>query len=188
VRKSLYHLSPGAVEVQGEPVPEPGPGQVLVHTRFSAISSGTEMLLYRGQFPEGIALDDNIPSLSGGVEYPLMYGYAQVGEIRRLGSGVQEEWLGRRVFAFNPHTSHFVAEIGNLRFIPEGLPFEDALFFANMETAAGFVMDAVPVIGERVVVFGQGIVGLLTTVLLAEFPLESLVTVDRFELRRQASL
>lgn len=188
MRKSLYHLSPGVVEIQAEPVPTPGPGQVLVQTYLSAISPGTEMLLYRGQFPEGIALDENIPSLSGGVKYPLMYGYAQVGKIRQLGSGVQEEWLGTCVFAFNPHTSYFVSEIENLRIIPDGLSLEDALFFANMETAASFVMDAVPVIGERVVVFGQGIVGLLTTALLVEFPLESLVTVDQFELRRQASL
>jgi 2-desacetyl-2-hydroxyethyl bacteriochlorophyllide A dehydrogenase len=188
LRKSLYHLSPGVVEIRDEPVPAPGPGQVLVQTCLSAISSGTEMLLYHGQFPEGITLDENIPSLSGGVEYPLMYGYAQVGEIKQLGSGVQEEWLGTRVFAFNPHTSHFVSKIEDLRLIPEGLSFEDALFFANMETAASFVMDALPVIGERVVVFGQGLVGLLTTALLVEFPLENLVTVDQFKLRRQASL
>ena len=36
--------------------------------------------------------------------------------------------------------------------------------------------------------FGQGIVGILTTALLASYPLEDLVTFDHFELRRQASL
>ena len=71
-RKSVYHLSPGVVEVKVEQVPVPGPDQVLVQSHFSAISAGTEMLLYRGQFPEGIDLDENIPSLSGGVKYPLM--------------------------------------------------------------------------------------------------------------------
>jgi threonine dehydrogenase-like Zn-dependent dehydrogenase len=50
------------------------------------------------------------------------------------------------------------------------------------------VMDGAPVIGERVVVFGQGIVGLLTTALLANFPLENLVSIDHYNLRRQASL
>jgi threonine dehydrogenase-like Zn-dependent dehydrogenase len=49
-------------------------------------------------------------------------------------------------------------------------------------------MDGKPLIGERVVVLGQGIVGLLTTALLAGFPLEHLVTLDRYTLRRRASL
>lgn len=187
-RKSVYHLSPGVVEIKVEQVPVPGPDQVLIQSHFSAISAGTEMLLYRGQFPEGIDLDDNIPSLSGGVEYPLMYGYAQVGEVIQVGSRVDDEWIGKRVFAFNPHTSLFITDINNLQIIPDEVSFEDALFFANLETAVSFVMDSVPMIGERVVVFGQGIVGLLTTALLSDFPLEYLVTVDKYKLRRRASI
>ena len=186
--KSLYYLSPGVVEVRSEVVPDPGPNQVLVRTRYSAISHGTEMLLYRGQFPDGIALDESIPSLSGGVNYPLKYGYAQVGEIIHAGSEVDQSWIGKNVFAFHPHSSCFVSGIKDLQIIPDGLKLEDALFFANMETAVGFAMDGGPAIGERVVVFGQGIVGLLTTSLLATYPLECLITLDHFDLRRQASL
>jgi threonine dehydrogenase-like Zn-dependent dehydrogenase len=57
-----------------------------------------------------------------------------------------------------------------------------------METAVSFVMDGRPLIGERVAVFGQGIVGLLTTALLARMPLSKLVTIDKYALRREASL
>lgn len=187
-RKSLFYISPGAVEVRADPVPAPGSNQVLVRTRYSAISSGTEMLLFRGQFPDDIALDENIPSLTGPVEFPLKYGYAQVGEIVEVGAHVEDAWLGKHVFAFQPHTSHFVSETRGLQIIPDDLKLENALFFANMETAVGLVMDGNPKIGERVVVFGQGIVGILTTALLASYPLEDLVTFDHFELRRQASL
>jgi len=56
-----------------------------------------------------------------------------------------------------------------------------------METAVSFVMDSRPVIGEQVAVLGQGVVGLLTTMLLAEFPLAALVTVDGYPLRRDWS-
>jgi threonine dehydrogenase-like Zn-dependent dehydrogenase len=56
-----------------------------------------------------------------------------------------------------------------------------------METAVNLVQDATPLFGERVLVFGQGVVGLLTAALLKEFPLESLVTSDRYELRRNTS-
>ena len=56
-----------------------------------------------------------------------------------------------------------------------------------METAVSFVMDGQPMIGEQVAVFGQGIVGLLTTSLLAQLPLASLVTLDAYRLRRDWS-
>jgi threonine dehydrogenase-like Zn-dependent dehydrogenase len=56
-----------------------------------------------------------------------------------------------------------------------------------METALSFLMDGRPMIGERVAVFGQGVVGLLTTALLARFPLSGLVTFDRYPLRREWS-
>jgi threonine dehydrogenase-like Zn-dependent dehydrogenase len=55
-----------------------------------------------------------------------------------------------------------------------------------METAVNLVQDGAPILGERVLVLGQGIVGLLVTSLLSEFPLESLVTIDNYELRRNA--
>ena len=57
-----------------------------------------------------------------------------------------------------------------------------------METAVNLVQDAKPILGERAMVFGQGIVGLLTASLLMEFPLDTLLTADRFELRRKASM
>jgi threonine dehydrogenase-like Zn-dependent dehydrogenase len=56
-----------------------------------------------------------------------------------------------------------------------------------METAVNLIQDAAPILGERVLVLGQGIVGLLTASLLGEFPLETLVTVDCYELRRRLS-
>ena len=50
-----------------------------------------------------------------------------------------------------------------------------------METAVNLVQDAAPILGERVLVLGQGVIGLLTASLLSEFPLETLVTVDCYE-------
>ncbi len=50
------------------------------------------------------------------------------------------------------------------------------------------VQDGAPIMGERILVLGQGVVGLLTTSLLSEFPLGALVIVDRFDLRCQMGL
>ena len=72
--------------------------------------------------------------------------------------------------------------------LPPDVTPEEALFLPNLETAVNFMMDGRPMIGERVVVFGQGIVGLLTTALLAQHPLARLITLDRHPLRRSFSL
>jgi 2-desacetyl-2-hydroxyethyl bacteriochlorophyllide A dehydrogenase len=161
---------------------------VLVKTMFSAISPGTEMLIYRGQFPVDLAVDATIGSLSGKFGYPLRYGYAAVGRVVELGEGVDIKWRNRLVFAFQPHGTHFTAALAELLPVPDDVSCEAAVFLPNMETAVNFVMDGAPLVGERVAVFGQGVVGLLTTALLAQFPLAELVTLDHFSSRRSYSL
>lgn len=183
--RAVYFSDAETVTVEETPVPEPGPGEVLVRASHSAISTGTELLVYRNRVGEGLATDQTIDALDGTFSYPLQYGYASVGEVTALGDGVDEAWRGRRVFAFHPHESHYVARPGSL--VPTTLPPETATLLANTEAAINFVMDGRPRIGERVVVYGQGPVGLLTTRLLAAFPLERLVTVDCYELRRRRS-
>ena len=69
------------MEVREETVEPVQPGQMLVHTRLSAISPGTELLFYRGQVPEDLVLDGTIASLSGAAAFPFKYGYSVVGEV-----------------------------------------------------------------------------------------------------------
>lgn len=185
--RALHFVAPRCVAVREEPLEPPGAGQVLIRTEVSAISPGTEMLVYRGQVPAGMAVDAILPALAGGFRFPLKYGYAAVGRVAELGAGVEPEWRERLVLAFHPHESHFLASPDELIPVPEGLSPEEAALLPNMETAVNFLMDGQPVIGERVVVFGQGVVGLLTTALLARIPLTSLVTVDPFPSRRRKS-
>ena len=184
-RRAVCFTGPKSVEVRTEPVPEPGPEEVLVRAERSGVSPGTEMLLYRNEAPPELSADETIEALSGTFSYPLRYGYAVVGRVTAVGEAVEAEWLDRQVFAFNPHESHFVADPEAL--IPTTLAPEQAIFIPNVETAVNFVMDGRPRIGARVVVFGQGPVGLLTTALLAEFPLAELVTVDYYQTRRAIS-
>ena len=84
-KKSLYFISPGTVAVREEQIAAPGAGQVLVRSTLSAISTGTEMLLYRGQFPDDLTLDEDIETLQGNLSYPLKYGYSLVGEVIEIG-------------------------------------------------------------------------------------------------------
>jgi threonine dehydrogenase-like Zn-dependent dehydrogenase len=117
----------------------------------------------------------------------MAYGYASVGVVQEIGKSVDHDWLNRNVFAFQPHSSHFITDTDSLFPLPNSLSPESACFLPNVETAVNLVQDGAPILGERALVLGQGIVGLLTASLLSDFPLEQLVTVDRFELRRQMS-
>lgn len=184
LNQAVWFTGPRQVEIRESPYPEAGPDEVVVKTAVSAISAGTEMLLYRGLWPEDVPVDETIEALSVRFQYPLKYGYACVGQVVAVGAEVAAVWHGRWVFAFQPHQSYFVARPEQLHMVPSGMPPETAVLLPNMETAVSFVMDGNPLIGEQVVLFGQGIVGLLTTMLLAQYPLASLVTVDAYAQRR----
>ncbi|HLO15678.1 MAG TPA: zinc-binding alcohol dehydrogenase [Anaerolineales bacterium] len=186
-RKTLYFTAPRQVEIREESLPALEADDVLVETICSAISAGTEMLVYQGRFPRDLETDALISSLRGGFSYPCVYGYAAVGRITETGTQVDKSWRDKLVFAFQPHTSHFICKPESFFFLPYSLSPEIACFLPNMETAVNLVQDAAPIFGERVLVLGQGIVGLLTTSLLSEFPLETLVTADCYELRRDSS-
>jgi 2-desacetyl-2-hydroxyethyl bacteriochlorophyllide A dehydrogenase len=185
--KNLIFCAPHLVEVRTGLMPEPAAGHVLVETIVSAISPGTEMLVYRGQFPN-MPIDSSIEALSGRFAYPLAYGYSCVGRVISLGSQVDAAWLGKMVFSFQPHCSHFCAPTQSLLPVPESLTPECACFLPAMETAVNLLQDGAPLLGEQVLVLGQGIVGLMTASLLAEFPLQSLVCADPLPFRRAAAL
>jgi 2-desacetyl-2-hydroxyethyl bacteriochlorophyllide A dehydrogenase len=184
----LYFTAPYQVTTRQEELLPPAPGQVLVQTLVSAISPGTELLIYRGQAPADMPTDETLPSLSGALTFPLKYGYGAVGRVMAVGSSAEQPWQGRLVFAFEPHASYFLSAPTALHPVPESLSADEAVFLPNMETAVNFLMDGHPLIGERVVVFGQGVVGLLTAALLLRLPLSRLITVDRYPFRRERSL
>jgi 2-desacetyl-2-hydroxyethyl bacteriochlorophyllide A dehydrogenase len=186
-RTCLWFTAPHCVEVREEPLAALQPGEVLVQSVCSAISPGTEMLIYRNEFPHAMAVDDSIGALGGQLEYPLRYGYSTVGRVIGLGPQVESHWRDRAVFSFQPHASHFTAPLTELHPLPDGIAPETAVFLPNMESAVNFLLDGQPLIGERVAVFGQGVVGQLTTALLARLPLAALITFDQIALRREWS-
>lgn len=187
-RISMIFKAPFEVGLAEQDLPGIGEKEVLVKTKFSAISHGTEMLLYRGLFPDDLVVDETISALRRPLRYPLKYGYAVVGKVIEAGAGAGKDLVGRTVFCLHPHESCFATGVDEILPIPKDIHPRDALFLANMETAVNFLMDGRPIIGEKVVVLGQGVVGLLTAALLAKFPLAALLTFDNFTLRREASL
>lgn len=189
LRRCVVIAAPRRIEVVEESIPPGSPGQLLVRTEVSAVSPGTEMLFYRGQVPADMAVDTAISALAQSeVRYPLRYGYACVGRVIDVAGEGLTHWLDRRVFAFVPHASHFWADPDEVQVVPPDLDAERAALLPNMETAVNLVMDGHPMIGERVAVVGQGIVGLLVVALLCQFPLQVLTAIDPIELRRTAAI
>lgn len=184
--KALTFTAPRQIEIRESTVSEPAADELLVETEVSAISPGSELLMYRGEFPQEMAADSTIAALAEPLRYPMTYGYACVGCVVACGRDVAE-WQGRRIFAFNPHQTHFLVKATAVHLVPDGMAAETAVFLPNVETAVSFVMDGQPAIGEKVLLLGQGIVGLLTTALLAQFPLGTLISADLHPLRREWS-
>jgi 2-desacetyl-2-hydroxyethyl bacteriochlorophyllide A dehydrogenase len=186
-RRALVFTGPRRVELVGEELPAPSPGQLLVRAAVSAISAGTELLAFRGQIPPELPLDETLGALAERTfAFPFRFGYASVGQVVEAGPGA-ERWLGRPVFAFHPHASAFLVPAADVVEVPGDLPVDRAALLALMETAVNLVLDGRPLLGERVVVVGQGMVGLLVTALLARFPVESLLAIESLPLRAEAA-
>src|SRR4249919_620318 len=154
--RALFHTAPRCVEIRELPTPLPAAGELLVRTLFSGISGGTERLVYRGEVPAGLALDDTIDALGGSFSYPFAYGYACVGEIAES---------GQAVFAFHPHQDIFAARTSELIPLP-GIDPASATLLPLVETALQVTLDAGTGYRDRVIVLGAGVLGLLTALLL----------------------
>jgi threonine dehydrogenase-like Zn-dependent dehydrogenase len=154
--RALFHTAPRCVEIRDVPAPRPVDGEVLVRTLCSGISGGTERLVYRGEVPAELALDDTIDALGGTFSYPFAYGYACVGQVAES---------GQTVFAFHPHQDVFAARAGELIPLPAIDP-ASATLFPLVETALQVTLDAGTGYREQVIVLGAGVLGLLTGLLL----------------------
>lgn len=163
--RAAWFAGPRLVELRDEAVSPPGPGQVLIEAAASAISHGTELLVYRGHVDPALPLD--LPTLAGGFGFPIKYGYASAGRVLEVGPGVGHLAPGDLAFALHPHQSLYLAPAHLVTRLPDGLDPALGVFFANAETAVNIAHDAAPRLGETALVFGQGVVGLLAARALA---------------------
>ena len=164
--RSIWYVRPGIAEIRVAPVHAPVEGTALVKTLFSGISRGTERLVLAGAVPEAERPRMKAPLQEGEFPFPVKYGYCAVGEVE-VGP---DELLGRTVFCLHPHQDQFVAPVGMLVPIPDGIPARRATLAANMETALNALWDSGAGPGDRIVVVGAGIVGLMVTALAARLP------------------
>lgn len=164
--RALWTIAAGRCALLTESLPARGEGDVLIRTIASGISRGTERLVLRGRVPEAMHALMRAPFQAGAFAFPVKYGYAAVGVVED-GPVVLR---GRRVFCLHPHQDRFVVPASTVTPVPDTVPDHRAVLAANMETAVNILWDARPLVGERVVVLGAGVVGLLVASLLARMP------------------
>lgn len=169
---TVYFTGPRTVELRREPVYR-GDEERLLESELIGISCGTELLLYRDEFPKG-ASEDGLSGLPSTLSYPVAYGYMNV----------CHDSEGNRYFAFAPHSTRFAASPESLVSIGS-LPAEDAVFTASMETALGIVQDANPLPGDHVLILGQGVIGLLVADILRANRLISVYVLEPDPYRRR---
>jgi 2-desacetyl-2-hydroxyethyl bacteriochlorophyllide A dehydrogenase len=166
--RAFWTISPSRGELREEILAEPGEADVLVRTLASGVSRGTEALVFGGRVPAGQYDAMRAPLMAGTLPFPVKYGYSAVGETPD----------GGRVFVLHPHQDRIVAPRAMCVAVPDVIPTHRAVLAANMETALNVCWDAAPLAGERVLVVGAGVVGLLAASLLARVPAAEVTVVD----------
>ena len=166
--RAFWTIGPGRGEIRGETLPAVGSEQILVRTLASGVSRGTEALVFAGRVPVSQHQTMRAPLMGGEFPFPVKYGYSAVGR----------DNAGTRVFVLHPHQDVFLAPAAMCITLPEAVPTHRAVLAANMETALNVAWDAAPLAGERMLIIGAGVVGLLTASLLARYPAARVTVVD----------
>jgi threonine dehydrogenase-like Zn-dependent dehydrogenase len=163
---AFWVAGPGVGEIRPEWVPDPRPGEVLVRALFSAVSRGTESLVFRGGVPPDQYDRMRAPFQAGEFPGPVKYGY--------LGVGVVEdgpaELVGHTVFSLHPHQTRYVVPVDAVTRVPADVPPRRAVLAGMVETAVNALWDAPPLVGDRIAVVGAGMLGCCVAGVLAGMP------------------
>lgn len=172
--EALWYVANGQAECRVAPLPPPSPNEVTVQALYSGISRGTERLILHGRVPESEYQRMRCPLQEGDFPFPVKYGYALVGTV----VDGAHDWRGRNVFVLHPHQRTANVPLSWVNALPEGLPPKRACLTANMETALNVTWDAQLAAGQKILIIGGGVLGLLTAAVAAQIPLTTVTVVD----------
>ncbi len=172
--QAFWLREPGVGEIRPVLLPPLGADDVLVRTVRSAISRGTESLVFCGQVPESQRQVMRAPFQEGAFPGPVKYGYLNVGVVE-VGP---PDLVGRTVFCLHPHQTAYVVPGSAVTVVPPDVPASRAVLTGLVETAVNALWDAGPLLGDRVAVVGAGTVGCCVARLLARIPGVTVTLVD----------
>jgi threonine dehydrogenase-like Zn-dependent dehydrogenase len=165
--RALWFRHARQAALEEEALAPPPAGCSTIRAEFSAVSPGTERLVFAGEVPQALRDTMRVPYMGGDFGFPLKYGYSLVGRVEASGDPALR---GQRVHVMHPHQERVVARDADLFVVPEGIPATRATLAANLETAVNAVWDSGATLGTACLVVGFGIVGSLIARLLAAVP------------------
>jgi 2-desacetyl-2-hydroxyethyl bacteriochlorophyllide A dehydrogenase len=148
---TLVFPEAGAVELQDRPAGDPGPDELLVETECTLVSTGTELTILSGEYPEGSEWDEY-------GTYPFVAGYCNVGTVAAAGADTDFA-PGDRVASRAAHRARDVVSADRAVPVPDAVGDEAAAFFALAAIAANGVRRADLAFGDAVAVYGCGLLG-----------------------------
>jgi threonine dehydrogenase-like Zn-dependent dehydrogenase len=172
--RAFWVREPGAGEIRAAALPTPGPDDVQVRALVSGISRGTEVLVFTGRVPASQYESMRAPFQEGTFPGPVKYGYLSVGVVE----AGRADLVGRTVFCLYPHQTRYVVPADAVVVVPDHVPPRRAVLAGTVETAVNALWDAAPLIGDRSVVIGAGMVGCCVARLLAGLPGADVTLVD----------
>lgn len=176
--KAVFQVAPKKVELREYEMDPMGSHSVLVKSIMSGISHGTEIATYRATTPGHSKKWDPEKRLfvpleksRGGSDWPQ--GYENVGQVLEVGPQVQSFKSGDLIWCWAPHANFYVFEenqdymiwppaTGVFAFrLPDNVSPEMGVFTAMGQVALAAIHDAMVKVGDHVVIFGAGVIGLL---------------------------
>ncbi len=174
VAQALWYAAPGRAEIREEALGPLAQGAVRVRALSSALSRGTEALIFSGRVPESEFGRMRAPFMGGDFPFPVKYGYASVG---RVETG-PPDLVGRAVFTLYPHQTLYDVPVQAAVALPDGVPPARGVLGANMETALNAVWDVEPGQFRTIAVVGAGVLGALAGYLFSRLTDADVTLVD----------
>ena len=186
MKQVLQSLKSGTTEVAEIPVPRAGRGQLLIHTRSTLVSVGTERMLVdfgkanfidkARQQPDKVrmvldkirtdGLGPTLDAVRNKLDQPLPMGYCNVGIVDEVGAGVTGFAVGDRVASNGKHAEFVSVPVNLCAKVPDAVSDDEAAFTVLGAIALQGIRLVQPTLGEAVVVTGLGLIGLVTVQLL----------------------
>lgn len=186
MKQVLQDLKTGKIEVAEVPCPNVGQGMVLIQSSHSLISAGTERMMVEfskasliskarshpekvRQVLDKMRTDGILPTLETifhRLDEPMPLGYCNAGRVLAAGSGVYDLQLGDRVISNGAHAEIVCVPRNLVAKIPLNVDDEEASFTVLASVGLQGIRLAQPTLGERFIVFGTGLLGLMTVQML----------------------
>ncbi|WP_206487877.1 zinc-binding alcohol dehydrogenase [Rhodococcus sp. KRD162] len=167
-------------------------GQVRFEAVATAVSGGTELMLVDGRAPRSSFSWDAArrllaPRADNGGLYPVSLGYQFVGRVTEVGPGADDRFtVGEHCWIDAAHQDSLVIDLSDpppIRKVNVD-PIWHAAYLPLVRIALGAVHDARPLLGDHAAVFGGGMIGLLSALLLERAGAASVTLIEPGAARR----